>query len=175
MVGIGAVEIDPGCGTEWLLRSWNNVRIDQVSDGIEAARLLGINRLEDEIEAVDADGAVGVDVDFATHEVGTGGCSRADLRRHRGAALRQGSPRRGAAADHEAALMAVVPHPRADAALHCLATGQGERHQGRRFSSDLSVDEAVLLKEIGYEPRAGGWQRRVPHRLQCRTGATTGR
>ena len=49
--------------------------------------------------------------------------------------------------------MAVMPHPRADAALRCLATGQGERHQGRRFSSDLSVDEAVLLKEVGYEPR----------------------
>jgi uncharacterized protein YbjQ (UPF0145 family) len=48
--------------------------------------------------------------------------------------------------------MTVAAHPRADAALHCLATGGGERHQGRRFSSDLSVDEAVLLKEIGYEP-----------------------
>jgi uncharacterized protein YbjQ (UPF0145 family) len=48
--------------------------------------------------------------------------------------------------------MATAPHPRAEAALHCLATGGGERHQGRRFSSDLSVDEAVLLKEIGYEP-----------------------
>jgi uncharacterized protein YbjQ (UPF0145 family) len=48
--------------------------------------------------------------------------------------------------------MTVAPHPRAEAALHCLATGRGERHQGRRFSSDLSVDEAVLLKEIGYEP-----------------------
>jgi uncharacterized protein YbjQ (UPF0145 family) len=49
--------------------------------------------------------------------------------------------------------MAALPHPRADAALDCLATGRGERHQGRRFSSDLSVDEAVLLKEVGYEPR----------------------
>lgn len=49
--------------------------------------------------------------------------------------------------------MSVAPHQRADAALHCLATGTGERHEGRRFSSDLSVDEAVLLKEIGYEPR----------------------
>ncbi len=48
--------------------------------------------------------------------------------------------------------MAVVPHPRADAALQCLATGAGQRHEGRRFSSDLSVDEAVLLKEVGYEP-----------------------
>lgn len=48
--------------------------------------------------------------------------------------------------------MTVAAHPRADAALQCLATGRGERHQGRRFSSDLSVDEAVLLKEIGYEP-----------------------
>jgi uncharacterized protein YbjQ (UPF0145 family) len=72
VVGIGAVEIDPGCGTEWLLRSWNNVRIDQVSDGIEAARLLGIQRLEEEIEAVDADGAVGVEIDFVNHAVGTG-------------------------------------------------------------------------------------------------------
>jgi uncharacterized protein YbjQ (UPF0145 family) len=72
VVGIGAVEIDPGCGTEWLLRSWNNVRIDQISDGIEAARLLGIRRLEEEVAAVDADGAVGVDIDFASHDVGNG-------------------------------------------------------------------------------------------------------
>ena len=49
--------------------------------------------------------------------------------------------------------MSVMPHPRADAALACLAGKSGERHQGRAFSSDLSVDEAVLLKEIGYEPR----------------------
>jgi uncharacterized protein YbjQ (UPF0145 family) len=49
--------------------------------------------------------------------------------------------------------MAVLPHPRADAALACLAGRSGERHEGRAFSSDLSVDEAVLLKEIGYEPR----------------------
>jgi uncharacterized protein YbjQ (UPF0145 family) len=49
--------------------------------------------------------------------------------------------------------MAVTPHPRAEAALDCLKSGHGERHRGRRFSSDLSVDEAVLLKEIGVEPR----------------------
>ncbi len=49
--------------------------------------------------------------------------------------------------------MAVLPHPRADAALACLAGRSGERHEGRAFSSDLSVDEAVLLKEVGYEPR----------------------
>jgi uncharacterized protein YbjQ (UPF0145 family) len=49
--------------------------------------------------------------------------------------------------------MSVMPHPRADAALACLAGHGGDRHQGRSFSSDLSVDEAVLLKEIGYEPR----------------------
>ncbi len=48
--------------------------------------------------------------------------------------------------------MSVMPHPRADAALACLAGRGGDRHQGRGFSSDLSVDEAVLLKEIGYEP-----------------------
>lgn len=72
VVGIGAVEIDRGCATEWLLRSWNNVRIDQISDGIEAARLLGISRLEEEVSAVDADGVVGVEVDFASHEVANG-------------------------------------------------------------------------------------------------------
>ncbi len=49
--------------------------------------------------------------------------------------------------------MSVMPHPRADAARACLAGHGGDRHQGRGFSSDLSVDEAVLLKEIGYEPR----------------------
>lgn len=48
--------------------------------------------------------------------------------------------------------MAALPNPHAEAALHCLATGTGERHTGRRFSSNLSVDEAILLKEIGYEP-----------------------
>ncbi|MBJ7609189.1 MAG: heavy metal-binding domain-containing protein [Candidatus Dormibacteraeota bacterium] len=72
VVGIGAIEIDPGCGTEWLLRSWSNVRIDQFSDGIEAARLLGISRLEAEIASVDADGAVGVEIDFTSHEVSHG-------------------------------------------------------------------------------------------------------
>jgi uncharacterized protein YbjQ (UPF0145 family) len=72
VVGIGAVEIDPGCGTEWMLRSWNNVRIDQISDGIEAARMLGISRIEEEIGRVDADGAVGVEVDFESHEVTNG-------------------------------------------------------------------------------------------------------
>jgi len=41
----------------------------------------------------------------------------------------------------------------ADAAIACLREGRGERHEGRVFSSDLSVDEAILLKEVGYEPR----------------------
>src|ERR1035438_3890939 len=48
--------------------------------------------------------------------------------------------------------MAVSPPSRADSALACLAGQGGDRHKGRTFSSDLSVDEAVLLKEIGYEP-----------------------
>ena len=48
--------------------------------------------------------------------------------------------------------MATLPNAHAEAALQCLASRRGERHTGRRFSSDLSVDEAVLLKEIGYEP-----------------------
>jgi uncharacterized protein YbjQ (UPF0145 family) len=70
VMGIGAMEIDPGCGTEWQLRSWSNVRIPQVSDGLEEARMLGINRLEGEIASVDADGAVGVETDFNAHELG---------------------------------------------------------------------------------------------------------
>jgi uncharacterized protein YbjQ (UPF0145 family) len=49
-------------------------------------------------------------------------------------------------------MMAVSPPSRADSALACLAGQGGDRHKGRTFSSDLSVDEAVLLKEIGYEP-----------------------
>lgn len=69
VVGIGVMEIDPGCQTEWQLRSWSNARVDQISDGMEAARMLGINRLEDEVARVDADGAVGVDVEFTTHEL----------------------------------------------------------------------------------------------------------
>jgi uncharacterized protein YbjQ (UPF0145 family) len=69
VVGIGVIEIDRGCGAEWQLRSWSNARIDQVSDGLEAARMLGISRLEGEVARVDADGAVGVDVDFNVHEI----------------------------------------------------------------------------------------------------------
>ncbi|HEY8675609.1 MAG TPA: heavy metal-binding domain-containing protein [Candidatus Dormibacteraeota bacterium] len=72
VIGIGAVEIDPGCDTEFLLSSWSNVRIGQISDGIEAARLLGINRIEDEIARVDADGAIGVDIDFSAHDLAHG-------------------------------------------------------------------------------------------------------
>jgi uncharacterized protein YbjQ (UPF0145 family) len=63
------MEIDPGCQTEWQLRSWSNARVDQISDGMEAARMLGINRLEGEVARVDADGAVGIDVEFTTHEL----------------------------------------------------------------------------------------------------------
>jgi uncharacterized protein YbjQ (UPF0145 family) len=70
VMGIGALEIDPGCGTEWQLRSWTNARVPQISDGIEDARMLGINHLEGEISTVDADGAVGVSTDFATYELG---------------------------------------------------------------------------------------------------------
>lgn len=70
VMGIGAMEIDPGCGTEWQLRSWSNSRIPQISEGIEEARMLGINHLESEVMAVDADGAIGVDTDFATYELG---------------------------------------------------------------------------------------------------------
>jgi uncharacterized protein YbjQ (UPF0145 family) len=70
VMGIGALEIDPGCGTEWALRSWSNSRIQQISDGIEEARMLGINHLEAEVATVDADGAVGVETDLATYELG---------------------------------------------------------------------------------------------------------
>ena len=66
VMGIGAMEIDPGCGTEWALRSWSNTRIQQISDGIEEARMLGINHLEAEVATVDADGAVGVETDLST-------------------------------------------------------------------------------------------------------------
>jgi len=70
VMGIGAMEIDPGCGTEWALRSWSNTRIQQISDGIEEARMLGINHLEAEVATVDADGAVGVETDLSTYELG---------------------------------------------------------------------------------------------------------
>lgn len=70
VMGIGAMEIDPGCGTEWALRSWSNSRIQQISEGIEEARMLGINHLEAEVATVDADGAVGVETDLSTYELG---------------------------------------------------------------------------------------------------------
>ncbi len=44
-----------------------------------------------------------------------------------------------------------LPNPRADAALAFLARGQ-RGTSGRPYTSDLSVDEAIVLKELGYNP-----------------------
>lgn len=71
VIGIGAIEIDPGCGMEWQSASWGNARIDQLGEGFDQARRLGISRLEDELEQCDADGAVGVEIDLTVHELHT--------------------------------------------------------------------------------------------------------
>ena len=46
-----------------------------------------------------------------------------------------------------------APQSKADAALACLTSPYTRTAGSRPFSSDLSVDEAVLLKHIGYDQR----------------------
>ena len=50
-------------------------------------------------------------------------------------------------------MAATAPQSKADAALACLTSPYTRSVGSRPFSSDLSVDEAVLLKHIGYEQR----------------------
>lgn len=69
VMGIGVVEVDPGCEVEYQLRSWANSSVRQLSEGTQAAREIAVASLVAETARV-GDGAVGVEVRYQTHEVG---------------------------------------------------------------------------------------------------------
>lgn len=69
VIGIGALEIDPGCGTEFQAQSWANQEIQQISEGVAMGRQLAVDHLGHEVVAANADGAIGVDVRTSFHEL----------------------------------------------------------------------------------------------------------
>jgi uncharacterized protein YbjQ (UPF0145 family) len=69
VMAVAAIEVDPGCGTEYRMRAWDNVEIDQITDGAYQCRQLAVEHLEEEAEAAGAEGIVGVDVQFKVHEL----------------------------------------------------------------------------------------------------------
>ena len=69
VMGIGVVEVDPGCEVEFQLRSWANSSVRQLSEGTQAAREIAVAGLVAETARV-GDGVVGVEVRYQTHEAG---------------------------------------------------------------------------------------------------------
>lgn len=69
VMGLCAVEVDPGCGTEWRMGSWANAELPQLSDAAKSCREIAVQRLEGEASRVGADGVIGVRVDFSIHEL----------------------------------------------------------------------------------------------------------
>jgi len=69
VMGICAMEVDPGCGMEWNMSSWGNVELDQPTDAAQSCREIAVMHLEREAEAFRADGVVGVTANFSAHEL----------------------------------------------------------------------------------------------------------
>ncbi len=69
VIGVGALEIDPGCVTEYQAQSWNNQEMQQLSEGAAMGRMLAINHLDHEVQAANADGCVGVTVQSEFYEL----------------------------------------------------------------------------------------------------------
>ncbi|MGH9102178.1 MAG: heavy metal-binding domain-containing protein, partial [Acidimicrobiales bacterium] len=68
VMGICAIEVDPGCGMEWRMGSWANTELPQVSEAAQRSREIAVERLEKEAGQV-GDGVIGVEADFSIHEL----------------------------------------------------------------------------------------------------------
>ncbi|MGH9065529.1 MAG: heavy metal-binding domain-containing protein [Acidimicrobiales bacterium] len=77
VMGICAIEVDPGCGMEWRMGSWSNTELPQVAEAAQQCREIAVRRLEDEAGQV-GDGVIGVTVDFSIHEL-QGGANLLEL------------------------------------------------------------------------------------------------
>ncbi|MGH9131012.1 MAG: heavy metal-binding domain-containing protein [Acidimicrobiales bacterium] len=69
VMGLCAIEVDPGCGTEFRMGSWSNTELPQLSDAAKSCREIAVQRLEAEASRVGGDGVIGVDVEFSIHEL----------------------------------------------------------------------------------------------------------
>ncbi len=69
VVGIGAVEINPGCMTERTERALHNEEAAQVSEGVTMARKLALEDLEREVATLRGDGCVEVATTTTFHDL----------------------------------------------------------------------------------------------------------
>jgi uncharacterized protein YbjQ (UPF0145 family) len=72
VIGVGAIQIYPGCGMEFQESSWYNQELQQLTDAAQAARSIAVAHIEREAALV-GDGVIGVDVHLAEHEGGASG------------------------------------------------------------------------------------------------------
>jgi len=69
VMGLCAMEVDPGCGMEWNMASWGNVELNQYTDAAQACREIAVQHLEREAMQAGGDGVVGVAAHFTEHEL----------------------------------------------------------------------------------------------------------
>ena len=68
VMGICAIEMDPGCGTEWRQGSFMNTEVPQLVDAAQACRHVAVEHLEQEA-ARSGDHVIGVEVSFDIHHL----------------------------------------------------------------------------------------------------------
>lgn len=71
VLGVAAVEVDPGCAMEYQERSYVNQEIVQPTVAVQRCREIAVAHLEHEAGLV-GDGVVGVEVSFVEHALGAG-------------------------------------------------------------------------------------------------------
>ncbi|MGH9101862.1 MAG: heavy metal-binding domain-containing protein [Acidimicrobiales bacterium] len=70
VMGVGVVEMAPGCGIELRMSSWANAELPQLSEAVQATREIAVQHLQSEAAGSGGDGVVGVSVDFHVRELG---------------------------------------------------------------------------------------------------------
>lgn len=72
VIGVGAVQVYPGCGMEFQESSWYNQELQQLTDAAQGCRSIAVAHLEREAGLV-GEGVIGVDVRMSEHEGGAAG------------------------------------------------------------------------------------------------------
>jgi uncharacterized protein YbjQ (UPF0145 family) len=71
VLGVAAIEVDPGCSMEFQERSYQNQELRQSTEAMQACREIAVAHLEHEASLV-GDGVVGVEVAFSQHRFSGG-------------------------------------------------------------------------------------------------------